>query len=372
MAAGDFKGTIDFGTGPLTSAGDSDLFVASWGACGEPLWARRFGDSAAQTMKALAISPSGDPVVTGHFAGSLVFGRSSLQGPGVFAARLTSNATADVWSRVLAGTPGEDIVTVADATTDQRGETTLVGYMDGRIDFGGKIITGQIGGWAAHLDAAGRTQWATALPGGSDREDVKVLTAPDQRTYVYTQWATGSRSFLTQLAADGTVAFNRRYYGTGNQLEFAYDMAFAPDGTLLVAGAGAFATAPVTGDADERPFVANLDASGNPLWVRKLDGIRARHITSRARTILIAGETTEGSCLDLPGNDCATFVSRLATDGSTIWANGLHGPAARTSALTADPSGNPILTGTFDTSLKAGKFQLTGAAATPFIASFSR
>src|SRR5207244_4418745 len=42
--AGSFEGTVDFGTGPMTSSGFKDVFVAKYSAAGVPLWAKAYGE----------------------------------------------------------------------------------------------------------------------------------------------------------------------------------------------------------------------------------------------------------------------------------------------------------------------------------------
>ncbi len=41
--AGEFEGTVDFGAGPLTSAGGSDIFFLKLDPSGSVIWSKRFG-----------------------------------------------------------------------------------------------------------------------------------------------------------------------------------------------------------------------------------------------------------------------------------------------------------------------------------------
>ena len=43
LVTGEFRGTVDFGGGPLSSAGDRDIFLAKYDAAGAHLWSQRFG-----------------------------------------------------------------------------------------------------------------------------------------------------------------------------------------------------------------------------------------------------------------------------------------------------------------------------------------
>jgi hypothetical protein len=40
---GSFTGTVDFGTGPLVSAGDTDIVVLKLDPSGNVIWSKRFG-----------------------------------------------------------------------------------------------------------------------------------------------------------------------------------------------------------------------------------------------------------------------------------------------------------------------------------------
>jgi hypothetical protein len=55
LLTGDFDGTVDFGGGPLTSAGSDDIFVAKLDAQGNHLWSKRFGDSYYQQADAVTV-----------------------------------------------------------------------------------------------------------------------------------------------------------------------------------------------------------------------------------------------------------------------------------------------------------------------------
>ena len=76
---GDFRGVVDFGGGPLTSAGSSDIFVESLdGATGAYLWARRFGDASSNLGRFVTFSGSDRVVVGGTSTTGLDFGGGVL------------------------------------------------------------------------------------------------------------------------------------------------------------------------------------------------------------------------------------------------------------------------------------------------------
>lgn len=63
--AGEFEGCIDFGGGPLHSAGQTDIFVAKISHEGRHLWSHRFGGTGFDTPTAISLDRHGDVIVTG-------------------------------------------------------------------------------------------------------------------------------------------------------------------------------------------------------------------------------------------------------------------------------------------------------------------
>lgn len=91
VMTGFFRNTIDFGAGPMVSAGGTDIVMAKFaGANGKPLWGKRFGDAAEQMGVGIAVDPMGYTFVVGNFDGILDLGLGPLVSAGnfdVFAAK---------------------------------------------------------------------------------------------------------------------------------------------------------------------------------------------------------------------------------------------------------------------------------------------
>ncbi|MFO0551103.1 MAG: hypothetical protein U0271_22120 [Polyangiaceae bacterium] len=93
IVTGMFRGTIDFGAGPVISGGptdvaplgwDYDMFLLELGPSADLLSIRTFASSSGiATPSGVAFDPLGYPVVTGDFNGSVDFGQGSL-GPTTF------------------------------------------------------------------------------------------------------------------------------------------------------------------------------------------------------------------------------------------------------------------------------------------------
>jgi hypothetical protein len=105
-----FNGTVDFGGGPLTSAGTSDLAIAKLDASGAHLWSKSFGaaGSSVSDLSALGAVGDGGLALSASIGGAVDFGCgtvSATSGATTLFARFDA-AGAVVYSRVVALLPG--------------------------------------------------------------------------------------------------------------------------------------------------------------------------------------------------------------------------------------------------------------------------
>ncbi len=241
VVVGTFTGAIDFGGGPLNSAGSSDLFVAKLSPAGGHVWSRRFGDGALQSARAVAVDPSGNIVVTGEFFGVLNFGGGMLNaigGSDVFLAKLDPNG-AHVWSKRF-GEGGTQVGTAIAAGS--AGQIALTGYFDGSLDFGGGPLNGAglTDAFATELDANGSHLWSRSYGDGTDQAGRATAIGSTGEVIVFGDF-NGTANFgggdLTSVGS--TDLFLARYDATG-----------------------AFLTGQQFGDADAQ-FALGATADGN-------------------------------------------------------------------------------------------------------------
>jgi ankyrin repeat protein len=103
FVAGDFENTMTVGSETLTSAGQSDAFLASFDAQGNPRWGRSFGGSAYDHARGVAASEAAGVFVVGTVDGATRFGGASQPAAGGahgFAARFDAAGT-PAWMRPL-------------------------------------------------------------------------------------------------------------------------------------------------------------------------------------------------------------------------------------------------------------------------------
>jgi hypothetical protein len=79
---GSFRGSLDYGAGPTSPTGGTDVFVAALGPRGHFRWSRTFGTTATEYATAIALGADGGIVVAGTFSGTTNFGGADLTSRG--------------------------------------------------------------------------------------------------------------------------------------------------------------------------------------------------------------------------------------------------------------------------------------------------
>ncbi len=140
LVTGQMNGSADFGGGQLTSAGGADVFIAGFDSTGNHLFSKRFGDALQQISFGVACDENGSVVITGMFEGGVDFGGGPLTSAGnfdVFVAKLDATGN-HVFSERFGDAEmqiGRSIETDADANV------VLFGHFSGSADFGAGALT---------------------------------------------------------------------------------------------------------------------------------------------------------------------------------------------------------------------------------------
>ncbi len=162
VIAGQFRGTANFGTGPVTSAGDTDAYVGRYSSSGSNVWFKRLGDLRGQSANGVAVDAAGNAFVTGDFLGTIDFGGSTqiaALGGSFYAAKFTPSGICS-WSRSFgAEVNGPHSASMA---VDPQGAAVVSGEMITGIDFGYGYLLGQGGNDAmiVSFDQSGNVLWA--------------------------------------------------------------------------------------------------------------------------------------------------------------------------------------------------------------------
>lgn len=302
VVCGGFYGTLTIGTLPaLTSAGQSDLFVAKFATDGTPLWVRSAGGTDFDDALDVAVDGTGRITITGYFQStSITIGSTTLNKLGnmdILVARYDANGNAQ-WAQRFGWTANSGLewgrAIVADATGD--------------------------------LYVAGQYKTALQVPG---LPDLQGCNGREQ-------------GFLIKLDADGNGIWSLMPQCTGDAslgLTICDALAVAPDGSVYLGGdfrgdTAYFATDTLanfmpSGQSDDA-FVVKYTPAGEEVWVRTWAGFNYDEIRSLATdsegNILVA-TTREGGHLidgiDLPfagsnGNYRMTLW-KMTPEGTASW-----------------------------------------------------
>lgn len=177
---GTFYGSVDFGGTTLTSAGGQDVFVVRLDAAGSPIWSRRFGGVDNDAGNRLAIGEDGDVIIAGMFTGTTDLGNGPLVSAGawdVYLARLNGTGNA-MWSR---GFGGGDTDLVEGLDADAGGRIVISGSYQSTIDFGGGSLPSASGfdAYIAGFDGAGQHVWSRGIGADGTQRGQEIALAGD-------------------------------------------------------------------------------------------------------------------------------------------------------------------------------------------------
>ncbi|MRG97920.1 hypothetical protein [Polyangium spumosum] len=199
-------GNLDFGGGPLADLGGGDAFVAALGPNGEFRYALRVGDAMMQNGGEIALAEDGSVYWSGSFDGSINIGGHTLTSAGnsdVFVARIDKTGKV-LWAKSLGG-PGTE--SDGSLVIDTKGQVVLSGYYEGAPDLGKGALpdTGQADGeMVVALDTSGKVLWAKGAPNKTGFFGF-AMQAGESATYLVGSVA-GSIDFLgSNLTAQGST-----------------------------------------------------------------------------------------------------------------------------------------------------------------------
>jgi hypothetical protein len=187
IVLGNFRGTIDFGGEPMTSAGELDIFVAKLDAAGVRLWSRRYGDALWQGGSTVATDSVGNVFVAGPFEGAMNFGGGDLVSSGgydIFVLKLDPSGN-HVWSKRY----GDTLDQSAGVAVDADGNVYLAGNFRGALDFGAGVLLTESGDgnpdmFVAKLDATGKALWGQQFGGPGTQRAGHLAVDPSGRVAV--------------------------------------------------------------------------------------------------------------------------------------------------------------------------------------------
>jgi hypothetical protein len=332
---GSFNATADFdpssGTANLTSAGNLDIFIASYDASGNYVYAIRIGSSTADQANAIATDGTGNAYVTGFFTGTADFD------PGVATVNLVATAGQDLFlARYDAS--GNYVYAIKIGATGT--ETGLAIVVDGSSN---AYITGSYSSTTDFDPGAG-----TASLTNSGGADIFLAEYNGSGAYVFAKKMGGTSTDIGNAIA---IDASNNIYITGT---FAATVDFDPGLTInnLVSAGGTDI------------FFAKYDVSGNYIYARGLGGTTADAGNAIAvdgsGNVFLTGTFTATADFD-PSATTTNLISDGGTDiflanydasGTYLFAKRMGGTGADVgSGIVLDASNNTYITGAFINSL---------------------
>jgi hypothetical protein len=389
VVTGYFVNVVDFGGGPLTSGGGSDIIVAKYSdTSGAHIWSHSFGSTGDDRGRSVAMDQSGNVLVTGDFAGTVDFGgglHTSGGGSDIIVAKYAGPDGAHLWSRRFGGMGNDLGISVA---VDLSGNVLVAGQFNGMVDFGGGPLTSvgidifvakYAGLDGAHLwsrrfaNTAADAAYSVAVDPSGD----VLVTGQFQGTVDFGEGpltSAGADIFVAKYAGlDGAHLWSRRFGGTGSDV--GSSVAVDPlSGNVLVTGQFQgtvdFGGGPLTSVGIDIFVAKYAGPDGAHLWSRRFANTAADAgfsvVVDPSGNVMVTGQFNGmvdfgGGPLTSAGYDI--FVAKCAgTDGAHIWSRRFGGTAADVgTSIVVDPGGNVLVTGSYQDTVDFGGGPLTSA-----------
>lgn len=370
IITGSLYGTADFGGGPLTSAGQNDVYVAKFDVNGHHLWSRQFGDADPQLGRSVAVDGSGNIIVAGSMQGSVDFGGGPLTSAGgydIFVAKFDADGN-HLWSQRFGDGSQEEGYSVA---VDASGNVVVTGWFGGSVDFGGGMLTGAglDDAFVAKFGPSGDHIWSHGFGDGTTQRGFDVATDASGNV-IATGYFQGSVDFGGGLlaSAGGKDIYVAKYDANGSHLwsqqfgdavdQSGQGVVCDASGNVIVTGlfesAVDFGGGPLTNGGDVDAFAVKFGPNGDHLWSNGFGGASnqsgARVDTDALGNVVVvgnfAGSVDFGGGLLTSAGNSDIFVATFDSNGNHLWSDGFGDENAQAGMdVAADASGNIIATG---------------------------
>ncbi len=215
---GSFTGTVDFGGGPLASAGATDIFLASYTSAGAYRWAKAFGGTGGDVGAGIAVSDQLYAVAS--FAGAVSFAGTMLTSAGgtdIVVLEMDST-TGDLFAAHSWGTATDDTA-YAIAWTPANQLVIGGAFGMGTFDLDGQVLTGlsTATGFVAQIAVDGSAQWARQLGESSGSTSAcRAIAIDSTGNAVIAGGFTGTADFgFGEVPASGSDAFVASFTSSG-------------------------------------------------------------------------------------------------------------------------------------------------------------
>ncbi len=283
FVAGRFAGTVNFGSGALTSAGGYDMFLLKYTSNGQLLWAKRFGSSGAEYAHDLAVDDLGNVWVAGYIQGTANLGGQNLTSRSGsrdgFLAKYGSSGGHNS-SVSFGGTSTDEATGVA---IDPNGAPVVSGHFQGSATIGNQSLSsaGSSDIFVAKFWETGQPNWAKRAGGGSQDKGKAIAARSDGSIVVgaefYGSIAFANKSLtsrgssdvaLLQFSSNGSAQRGTVIGGTSG--DAVHDIAVDNSGNIAVTGTFiSFMNmngSSIIGNGSLDVYIAKFSPTGAHLW----------------------------------------------------------------------------------------------------------
>ncbi|MGE3800086.1 MAG: SBBP repeat-containing protein, partial [Candidatus Kapaibacterium sp.] len=174
LVAGRIEGTTNFNGKSVTGVGENDVVLVKYSSSGEVQWVKSAGGSGMDWGNGVAVDAQGNSYVVGYFSGTATFGTQQVTSAGnydIFIASYSPNG--DVrWVKSAGGSGQDEGYGVG---VDAAGDVYITGIAIGNINFGSTSFSGGTkGGFVAKYGADGTFKWVKGSAGSNTVESISI------------------------------------------------------------------------------------------------------------------------------------------------------------------------------------------------------
>lgn len=381
--AGALSGNVDFGDGTLSTAGDSDAFLAQFNGDGSVRWSAAYGDSGTQKALSVSVAPDGRLALAGSFSGAIDFGGGSFESQGgtdAFVATLDHDGKHEF----AAGFGDSDNQIATGVTLIPNGIPIWAGGFRGEIDPGNNPLASKGSLDALVASFNGAFSWSLAAGDQlAQRANAIARNETDSSVFVVgnmqgslkfgacsaLQGSPTEQGFIAWIDWSGNCNRSLKLGGSGAARPLAVATGKSPL-SQLVAVVGHFVKdftfAGVTiqdTTAENDAFIALLEARRDnqsfvPLWLATIGGFGTQELNgvafdSQDNIIVVGQYDGSGDSVGLPSSDSSfahAFVVKYDSSGKQLWSKafGEDGVASAARAVGVDASDKIYVGGAFE------------------------
>jgi hypothetical protein len=370
-----FTGTVDFGAGPLASAGDKDIFVLKMTPSGDVLWSKRFGTSMQELGAAIAVDAAGNILVAGDFqyqalsTVSVDFGLGPVLssappsfGISFFVVKLDGSGNA-IWHYTL----GADNYSrhARDVVLDPAGNPHALWWFYTGVQFAT--------GMTKVAGATGTELWTKAVPGDAERSGIAVDSAGNALSASGNVGFTccfPSKVILTKRDPGGNQVWSHEHSGQTFPSGGVGHVAAADAASNLIAAGQNSGELDFGGGVLPAPgmFLVKVDPAGNHVWSKNIAAGASSNIDPRAMAMDVAGQIVvtgaQTQAIDYGGGPVpgSSFLAKFDPSGAHVWSKSLS--TLSVSSVAVDAAGKTIVVGTFTGTIDVGSGPITSSGGT--------